>query len=589
MKPTRIQITSTVFIAALSLALTAMASVYQEEGNSNSVLAATMRSTDIGLKSGFQDYYLDHFQRGRATIAADFDLDGRVDFFMGNPGDESMILRNVTRSGKAKFKIVQVLFSGELAFGGVAFDYDNDGDYDLFVTMGGIEGVGFNHLLKNLWIESGRRNLSFEDVTDIAGVSGPIPPGEETPIPVASFNAVVADYDRDGWDDIFVNVAIIPSSLDEIKGRNILWHNNGDGTFSDVTDQVGLTTMRDTYVSTFFDMDNDGDMDLYETNYGEDNVLWQNRAVEDGVAWFKDVTQLYSPPGENLACPTDSFDSVAADFDNDGWEDLLVLTRLNGDQSAFGNSPVTVCPYSVGHVLFHNLGGTGFANVADSSGINTAFPTTRGVMGAQVGDVTGDGVPDVYIGNGAPEGGNNDQFFVADSMVGAPIHFADQSVLIDFPAPQLPDVTYPPYPYHTHGTAFADVDNDGTLEIAVSSGGPAALPDTVREPDRLFKIAQKVPPHWLKLRPVGNAVTVAKDAVGTRFALTVSQGAGTPWTIYRTLFAGSCFPAQNGFDVHFGLGNADTIKKLVITWPDGTSQTITSGLTVNTGMIVQQP
>ena len=140
-----------------------------------------------------------------------------------------------------------------------------------------------------------------------------------------------------------------------------------------------------------------------------------------------------------------------------------MLTRLNGDQSAFGNSPVTVCPYSVGHVLFHNLGGTGFANVADSSGINTAFPTTRGVMGAQVGDVTGDGVPDVYIGNGAPEGGNNDQFFVADSMVGAPIHFADQSVLIDFPAPQLPDVTYPPYPYHTHGTAFADVRHAALL------------------------------------------------------------------------------------------------------------------------------
>jgi hypothetical protein len=549
-----------------------------------------LRVTDIGLKTRFQDHFFGHFKRGRATVAADFDLDGRIDFYIGNPGDESMVLRNVIGSdGKLTFKVVQVLLTDELAWGAVAFDYDNDGDYDIFVTIGGNEGVGFNHLFRNLWVESGGTHLSFEDVTDIAGVSGPIPPGWSQPIEVANANAVVADYDRDGWDDIFVNVGIVDASPPEIRGRNILWHNNGDGTFTDVTDQVGLTTMRNTRISTFFDMDNDGDIDLYENNFTDDNVLWRNRLVEDGVATFEDVTVQFSPPGENLACPTDSFDSVAADFDNDGWEDLLVLTNLGDNHSAPGKGPATVCPYADGHALFHNLGGTGFVNVAVSSEINNAFPTKHGVMGAQVGDVTGDGVPDVYIGNGAPPAGNNDQFFIADSAVGGPIHFVNQTSLIDFPAPQAPGVIYPPYPYRTHGTAFVDVDNDGTLEIAVANGGPASWPDTVQEPNRLFKITQRAPPNWLKVRPVGNAVTVAKDAVGTRFALTVRRGGGTPWIIHRTLFAGSCFSAQNGFEVHFGLGNADTIEQLDITWPDGTVQTITAGLTCNTSMVVQQP
>ena len=550
---------------------------------------AAVRAADIGLKTNFQDHYFGHFKRGRALVAADFDLDGRTDFFIGNPGDESMILRNVPGiEGKPRFVGAQVLLTDELAWGAVAFDYDNDGDYDLFVTIGGNEGVGFNHLFKNLWLESGRTKLSFEDVTDAAGVSGPIPPGESNAIAVANADALVADYDRDGWEDIFVNVGIVGDSPPEIKGRNILWHNNGDGTFTDVTDRVGLTTMRNTRISTFFDMDNDGDMDLYETNWQGDNVLWRNRLVEDGVATFEDVTALFSPAGENLACPTDSFDSVAADFDNDGWEDLLVFMRL-GSHIRPHSRPATNCPYSDGHVLFHNLGGTGFQNVAASAGINDPWIGDSGVMGCQVGDVTGDGTPDVYIGNGDPPGGNNDQFFIADSDVGAPIHFVNQTSLIDFAAPQAPGVTYPPYPYRTHGTVFVDVDNDGSLEIAVAEGGPASWPDDVQEPNRLFKITQPTPPNWLKVRPVGNGITTAKDAVGARFALTVSRSSGAPWTIHRTLFAGSCFSAQNGFEVHFGLGDADTIKQLSITWPDGSVQIITSGLAIDTSAVVRQP
>ncbi len=541
------------------------------------VAADAVQVLDLGLKSGFQDRFFGHFKRGRATIAADFDLDGRIDFYMGNPGDESFVLRNVTISGEPRFEPVQTLLRGELAWGAVAFDYDNDGDYDIFVTGGGNEGKGFNHLFRNQWMETGR--LRFTDVTDLAGVAGAIPRGETRPVEDAHRNAVVVDFDRNGYGDLFVNVAPWEGVPADLKGRNILWRNNGDGTFTDVTNEVGLgVTRRPTQHSTFFDFDNDGDFDLYENNIKEANVLWRNRLVEDGATTFEDVTTQFSPPGEDLAYPRASFGSAAADLNNDGWEDLLVTMR--------GSDPEPSSPYPAGHALFLNLGGTGFVNVAQAAGLNADFQDDQGVMGCQIGDVTGDGTPDIYVGNGGPPYGQYDQYFEADSAFGANPHFSDQTALIDFPAPQGQGIAYPPYPYRTHGISFVDVDNDGSLEVAVSNGGPAAQPDEVREPNRLFKFIRPSVPNWLKVRAVGDGVTVSKDAVGTRFALTVRNDRGDTWTIHRTLFAGSCFSAQNGFEVHFGLRDATAIQSLKTYWPDGVEETLTSGLSVNTSIVV---
>jgi hypothetical protein len=568
-------------------------------------------SIDIGLSSGFQDIHPDgHFERGRALVAADFDLDGRVDFYVGNPGDTNYILHNVPDgSGRPTFERLQspdlVAMNGEVTWSATSLDYDNDGDYDIFVPIGGNEvlgppgeGIGFNHLLRNTWITEGRVTgvLSFEDVTEEAGVAGPIPPGETEPIPVAGAGAVAGDYNLDGWTDIYQSVQNLADTLPQLAGRDILWKNDGDGTFTDMTEEVGLgASAGGTQHSSFLDYDNDGDLDVYMNNWNGFNYMGQNLLKETGVARFKDVTDALSPEGEDLHYPWESFASAPADFNGDGWQDLLVFDRW---QNGEPGSPYW--PDRFGHAIFINQGvdhrGThrGFVNVGRGSGINADFQHKKGAMGCQIGDVNGDGAPDVYVGDGAPMdtsdplGGQYDQLLLSTNGPLELPTFSNGTALIDYPAPKDPSLRYPPYPYRTHGVAIVDVDGDGTQEVAVTEGGPSASRDYVREPDRLFKfLFSPTAPNWLIVHPVGDGNTVSSDAVGTRFALTVRNGS-REWTVHRTLFGGSCFSAHNGYDVHFGLASATEIVSLEIIWPDGTVETRTEGLSINTKIQVSR-
>ena len=118
--------------------------------------------------------------------------------------------------------------------------------------------------------------------------------------------------------------------------------------------------------------------------------------------------------------------------------------------------------------------------------------------------------------NGNPNGGQFDELFMSTQPPGGLPRFRDESAKINFAAPEQSGIRYPRFPYRTHGTAFVDVNGDGLPEIAVSEGGPAAEPDYVQEPDRLFQLDLTPAPHWLRVQPVGDGARILRDRL--RFA-----------------------------------------------------------------------
>ena len=193
--------------------------------------------TDEALTSGFQDFEVgDQFKRGRGCTAVDFANDGRVDVMVSNPADESHILRNITEpDGPILFESHAVLADDALIWNGTAADYDGDGDLDLFLGVGGMEGRGHDRLLRNDLMETGI--WTFTDVTDAAGVAGPYSDVFDEVVQTATAGSNWVDYDNDGRLDLFASGHVYPLDLwndippTAVMGRNSLWRQLEDGTF----------------------------------------------------------------------------------------------------------------------------------------------------------------------------------------------------------------------------------------------------------------------------------------------------------------------------------------------------------------------
>jgi len=430
-------------------------------------------------------------------------------------------------------------------------DYNNDGHEDVFVLRGAwlsSSGRHPNSLLRN------NGDGTFTDVTYAAGLDAYHP----------TQTAAWSDFNRDGHVDLFVgnesNVAFDVLS-DQSTGDSTaashpsaLYLNEGDGTFTNVAAQVGLTV--DAYVkgSAWGDINNDGLPDLYVSVLGGPNQLYVNQGGSSVDDW------TFEERGKEAGVqrPFFGFPVWFWDYNNDGHEDLFAGSY---DMRYFNRSARPVAAEYLGQDpkaepprLYRNDGDGTFTDVTAEQGLDKVMFA----MGSNYGDLDNDGFQDFYVGTGAP----NFSAIIPNRM------FRNQG------GNSFAEVTFAGGFGHIqkgHSVAFADFDRDGDQDVYAVMGGAV-------EGDPYPNVLFENPGHghhWITLDLVGRDAN--RSAIGARLALTVRRPDGTTRTIHRTVRTGGSFGAQS-LQQEIGLGDATHIDTLRIAWPDAerTTQTVTN-------------
>jgi enediyne biosynthesis protein E4 len=489
----------------------------------------------------------------------------------------------------------------ETTGGGVAlFDYDNDGWLDIFFVNGATLDAGggqssTNKLYKN------NRDGTFTDVTSTAGLARH----------GWGQGVCVGDYNADGWLDLFVTY----------YGRNVLYRNNGNGTFTDVTKESGLSTGEPVYSTgaAFLDYDRDGYLDLFVTHYlnyneatthdakhgdnckwrgvpvmcgprglkGGRNTLYRNRA--DGT--FEDVSDKAGVrAGEHYG-----FTVLIFDYDNDGWPDIYVAND------------------STASLLYHNNRNGTFTEVGGLTGVayNEDGRAQSG-MGTDAGDYDGDGFLDVVKTNFEQDtstlyhnrgDGTFDDVTFRGGLGGNTSFVGWGTGFLDFDNDGWPDL------FMANGHVYPEVDNslrdtsyrqrkilyrnrtDGAFEDVSARGGPGIslkrasrgvafgdlfntgqtdiLISNMNDTPTLLRNQMSYQRNALSIQLEGNAPN--KFAIGAR----VTVLAGSLHTM-NEVRSGGTYLSQSDLRLRFGLGNADKADRVIVKWPDGHEDTVTS-------------
>jgi hypothetical protein len=491
---------------------------------------------------------------GSGVALLDYDGDGWLDVYLLNgstvaalkglgPAPRAMLFHN-NRDGTFSDVTARAGVANERwGFGVAAADYDNDGWPDLYVA-----NYGQNRLYHN------EHDGTFRDVAERAGVA----------LGGWSTGPTWGDYDRDGRLDLFVpgyvkydvdhppekGEAGVPVASCQFRGVPVfcgprglagagdhLFHNNGDGTFSDVSLKAGVADPYGYYglASVFVDVDDDGWPDLAVANDSVPNALYRNR--HDGT--FEDVSYMsgfaLSGEGHEQA----SMGIAVGDYDRDGKVDLYV-TSFSDDYNT----------------LYRNEGDGNFSDVTFQTGL--AEPTLPFLAwGAGFLDFDNDGLLDVFVANGHVFRNVEQQDWGSTwSQRPQLLRNLDGRRFQEVPPATgsgLADVI------PARGAAFGDLFNDGRVDVVINAidAAPVLLRNVVRTEN-----------HWLALKLVGGPGS-PRDAVGAKVFLTaggVRQRAD--------VFSGGSYSSSSDPRVHFGLGTAGRVEKLEILWPSGARQDI---------------
>jgi hypothetical protein len=486
----------------------------------------------------------------------------------------------------------------QMGSGAALFDYDSDGDLDVFLVQGGPIGpeasgakgptsrLFRNDLTRDV---GGRAMLRFTDVTEQAGVGWR----------AFAMGAAVGDYDNDGDPDLFLTSF----------GPEALFRNNGDGTFSNVTAAAGVSDPLWSTSAAFLDYDRDGDLDLFVANY-LDFTFAENRICADPVgardycgprAYNPVPDRLYRNEGNgrftDVTIPAGIMKADGAglgvtvgDYNGDGWLDLyfandatpnqLWINRkdgtfvddgvlsgsafnaagnpegsmgiASGDVDADGDEDLFVTNI-IGEtfVLYVNDGKGNFEDVRTRWALTGPTAAFTG-FGTDWIDYDNDGWLDLFVTNGAVN--------VMESQRGQPMPFRMRNLLFHNTGKgTFEDASAAGGPAFTigevgRGAAFGDVDNDGDTDIvATNNGGPA----------RLLLNQAAAGRHWIGISLAQEPAN--RFAIGARVGI-VRRGRPTLWRRVRT---DGSYLSANDVRAHFGLGDAAGIDAVDVEWPDG--------------------
>jgi hypothetical protein len=510
--------------------------VFQNKGN--------IRFKDIAIPLG-----LDLTGLSGGVCMEDFDQDGDLDLFMTSYGltDPCHYFENKgdgTFTEKTHEANLDGIVSG---LNTLHADYDNDGDRDILVLRGGWldGGTHPNSLLRN------NGDGTFTDVTIEAGILS------FHPTQAASW----ADYDGDGWLDLYI---ANESKRNQTPHPNELYHNNGDGTFSNVAAALKLNLTGFFKAVVWGDINNDQRPDLYLSNLSDYNLLLVNRGGTAPDQWaFENISEK-----AGVGNPLRSFPSWFFDYNNDGYEDILVCGYIMA-------SGTEALPDYINEILgkpsdadvirlYRNNGDETFTDVHREAGLHKV----NFAMGCNFGDLDNDGWIDFYLGSGIPD------------LRG----LLPNRMFRNVQGKRFEELTMNGFGHlqKGHGVAFGDIDNDGDQDIYAIMGG-------AYEGDLGNNVLFENPgtqSHWLSVDLVGQ--TVNKDAIGGKIAVTVKQANGQSRTIYASVNTGGSFGAAS-LRQEIGLGDATEIQSVEISWPkSGTAHTILSGVPMDKHIRVSQ-